>query len=45
MLEKTMKSVIEREINKWIDSIKDDEVKKVINKDLIKWMKILTVRE
>lgn len=35
MLEKTMRKVLSKKINKWIDSITDEKVKKVIEKDLI----------
>lgn len=35
MLEKTMKQIITKKVNEWKDSIDDEEVKKVIDKDLI----------
>lgn len=35
MLEKTMKQVLLKKINKWLEIITDDEIKKIIKKDLI----------
>jgi hypothetical protein len=35
MLEKTMKQILVKKINKWLDTITDDEVKKAISKDLV----------
>ena len=35
MLEKTMKQVLNKKINAWLETIKDDEVKKVIIENLI----------